>query len=398
MVSGPKKANSRRTPSQKRAASVPEPAESSQKASSRISLGSKRGRLGRRNAEERLRKSEALLAQAEEIANFGSWEREIKTGKVTLSKQLLRLFGVSSDSDWNAERYWDNVLLNDLGRLRNTIDRAILACEPFEFEVPYRMPDGSRRIHRIRGVAIAGDDGAPEFVRGVILDITDQSRREEDLHRLSQELIRTQDVERRNLARGLHESAGQSLAALKMTLASIEEALVDDPSSAGELLKSARGLAEDAVREVRVVSHLMHPPVLEEAGLGPALQHYVIGYSERSGIQASVEVAGDIGRQPREIELTIFRIVQESLTNVHRYSGSRAVSIRLASKNGEIHVEIRDDGCGLPLPKPEGSGHPTLGVGIASFISPASWRLPWLRIFFALSVALPRKACCRARH
>jgi PAS domain S-box-containing protein len=346
----------------------------------------------RNSAEELLRKSEALLAQAEAIANFGCWEREVKTGKITLSKQLLRLFGVSSDSGWDTERYWNNVLLNNRDRVRKTIERAIAECNPFEFEAPYRMPDGTKRVHHIRGVAIAGKDGTPEFVRGVVHDTTDQMRREEDLHRLSQELIRTQDAERRNLARSLHESAGQSLAALKMTLASLEDALAADPSSAGEILKSARGLAEDAVREVRVVSHLMHPPVLEEAGLGPALHFYVAGFSKRSGIEASVDVAGDLGRQPREIELTIFRIVQESLTNVHRYSGSPTVSIRLASKNSEIHVEIRDQGCGLPLPRPTATGRPALGVGIAGMLE----RVKQLNGTFEIETAPGRGTTVRA--
>jgi two-component system, NarL family, sensor kinase len=109
----------------------------------------------------------------------------------------------------------------------------------------------------------------------------------------------------------------------------------------------------------------MHPPMLDEGGLGLALQWYVRGFSERSGIQAEVEVADNFGRYPQEIETTIFRVVQEALTNVHRYSGSRTVAIHLAREDGQIRAEVRDQGCGLALPAPPMGWDAPLGVGIA---------------------------------
>jgi signal transduction histidine kinase len=239
------------------------------------------------------------------------------------------------------------------------------AAKPFEYSCGYRMPDGSHRSYHFRCLPVIQENGAIEFVRGVVHDITDQTRREEDLHRISQQLLRTQDVDRRNLARELHETAGQSLAALKMTLASFEEAIEESPQSIQELLKSARGLAEDAVREVRLVSHLMHPPELDAVGLGPALRSYVKGFSSRSGVIASLDAAENVGRQPQEVELTIFRIVQEALTNVHRYSGSSTASVSLTYNDEEIQIQICDDGCGLPSPTDPSDRRSNLGVGIA---------------------------------
>lgn len=150
-----------------------------------------------------------------------------------------------------------------------------------------------------------------------------------------------------------------------MTLAVFEEALVEAPESLPELLKSARGLAEDAVREVRLVSHLMHPPELDVMGLGPALRSYVAGFSNRSGIKTSLDIPENMGRYSPDVELSIFRVVQEALTNVHRYSGSATASIRIASNDEEIQVEICDDGCGLPSLGNSADNRHHLGVGIA---------------------------------
>jgi len=319
----------------------------------------------RRQSEERLRQSETLLAHAEEIANFGSWQIELTTGKVSLSRQGLRMIGLCSESDWDRERFWKNILRKDREEVRTSLEQAGAAGKPFEFCSGFRMPDNSRRLYHFHCLPVIEENGTTKLVRGVMHDITDQSRHEGDLHRISQQLLRTQDVERRNLARELHETAGQSLAALKMTLASLEDAVADNPESVPELFKSARGLAEDAVREVRLVSHLMHPPELDAMGLAPALRSYVKGFSTRSGINTSVDIAQNMERQSQEVELTIFRIVQEALTNVHRYSGSATASIRLTVNNEEIQVEICDYGCGMPAPSGPADKRFPLGVGIA---------------------------------
>jgi PAS domain S-box-containing protein len=319
----------------------------------------------RKVAEERLRRSELLLAQAEEIANLGSWEFDAKTRKTTLSKQLLRMHGLESSDQWEEEYYWQSLLVEDQQRVRQLVDQAIAGCCPFEFVARYRRPDGSIRTCFSRGVPIPGEDGKTERVRGIEQDISEQMHVEEELRHLSQQLMRTRDAERRQMARELHETVGQSLAALKMVLGQLRDALPGDDEAARELVQTSVQLAEDAVREVRVVSYLMHPPMLDEGGLGLALQWYARGFSERSGIHATVEVAEEFGRYPQEIETTVFRVVQEALTNVHRYSGSRTVTIRLAREERQLRTEVRDEGCGLVLTGPAISRGAPLGVGIA---------------------------------
>jgi PAS domain S-box-containing protein len=316
----------------------------------------------RRNEEDRLRLSEALLDQAEEIAGFGCWDYDVASRKVILSRNLQKMYAIFSDGDFDPELYWQNVLRDDRHELRSTVLDAIGKCRPFEYTTRYRMPDRTTRVYHTRGIPVAGSDGSAVRARGVVHDVTGQIRTEEELRRLSHELLRTQDAERRQMARDLHESVGQTLAALKMTLANHDHARAENGDALAHL-QEARGLAEDAIREIRVVSYLMHPPMLDEAGLTPTLEWYARGFSDRSNIQTAVEVDPDLGRFSQQIETTVFRIVQEALTNVHRYSGSQTVTIRVARQERQVLVEVSDQGCGLHSIAPGRNAR--LGVGIA---------------------------------
>lgn len=191
-----------------------------------------------------------------------------------------------------------------------------------------------------------------------------QSTAEQELHRLTQRLMRVRDDERRALARELHQSAGQSLAALKMVLGNLREALPKRNRHALSLLETCYQLTEDTVREIRTVSYLMHPPMLDEAGLPLAIRWYAREFSARSKIDVTVGIPEDFGRLPRELETAIFRLIQESLTNAYRYSGSRNARILLAHCGPCIRVEVSDSGCGLPR-SVLADTHSTVGVGIA---------------------------------
>jgi PAS domain S-box-containing protein len=314
-------------------------------------------------AERRLQESQTLLAQAEQIANLGSWEFDVATRKVTWSEQLYHLFGLCPWEPAAEHIYWNNLHPGDQIRVRGITEEAIRECKEFTFVARYRLPTGEYRVHSTRGVPVRGVDGKTARVIGIIQDITDQAKVEADLHRLSRELMRARDEERRHMARELHESAGQSLAALKMTLGNLREALPQKNSLANSLLQACVDLTNEAVREVRTISYLMHPPMLDEAGLSSALRWYARGFAERSQIQVELDVPDQFGRQPQEIETTVFRIVQEALTNVHRYSGSKTACIRLWQNGAEICAQIEDRGCGLAHPLGD-RGEPN-GVGIA---------------------------------
>lgn len=166
---------------------------------------------------------------------------------------------------------------------------------------------------------------------------------EQSLRQLSRHLLRTQDEERRRIGRELHDSLGQSLAALKINLDSLDK----PEGMAGKRIEECLCLAEDAIKEVRTISYLLYPPMLEEMGLKSAILWYLDGFSVRSGIQTTFDLRADFGRLHRDAELVLFRVLQESLTNIHRHSGSPTADIRLSSKDGSAILEVSDRGKGI---------------------------------------------------
>lgn len=157
-----------------------------------------------------------------------------------------------------------------------------------------------------------------------------------------------QDEERRRVARDLHDSTGQTLAALKMGIAVLEERLKQNQCTS-DVLSEIAALADQAIQEIRTTSYLLHPPLLDEAGFNSAAQWYVDGFGKRSGIKVRLDLATKRERLPITIETALFRVLQESLTNVHRHSGALEVSIRFQYQAETVLLEIRDCGRGIPM-------------------------------------------------
>jgi len=168
------------------------------------------------------------------------------------------------------------------------------------------------------------------------------------LQNLSQRLLRVQDEERRRVARDLHDSTGQTLTALKMSVASLEQKLKQNQCTS-DVLSEIAGLADQALQEIRTTSYLLHPPLLDEAGFNSAAQWFVDGFGKRSGIEVRLDLATKHERMPISIETALFRVLQESLTNVHRHSGALEVSIRFQYQAETVMLEIRDCGRGIPM-------------------------------------------------
>jgi signal transduction histidine kinase len=187
-----------------------------------------------------------------------------------------------------------------------------------------------------------------------------------NLSELSARLLRLQDEERRRIARELHDSVGQTLAALSMNLSAVGSEIERLTKTAGLVADSAT-LVTDMSTDIRTISYLLHPPLLDEAGLSSALTWYVKGFSERSKIEIDLDIPEDFGRLPRDLETAVFRIVQECLTNIHRHADSQVAKIRIAQRDGHIQVEVKDQGKGIPaLKRTEiiSSATGTPGVGI----------------------------------
>lgn len=179
-----------------------------------------------------------------------------------------------------------------------------------------------------------------------ILDMTNQGLRE-----LSARLLKVQDEERRKIARDLHDSTGQTLALLSMNLSVLEnEASRSNPELAKGLLENAE-IVRKISAELRTLSYLLHPPLLEEMGLESALRWYIDGFDQRSNIKVSLELSPDLGRLSRDLEIAIFRVLQECLTNIHRHSESPTASIRVTRGPNGVVLEVRDEGKGIPADK-----------------------------------------------
>ncbi len=187
-------------------------------------------------------------------------------------------------------------------------------------------------------------------VTSAIRDISERKAAQDAVRELGAQLIKLQDEERRRIARELHDSVGQMLTALAMNL-NLPEGKAGRSEAEETLLNDSRRIVEELIKEVRTMSHLLHPPLLDELGLESALEWYVDGFAKRSGIATELKLEREFGRLPADHEIAIFRIVQEALTNVHRHSGSPRASVRLARLNGKIRLEISDQGKGIPAEK-----------------------------------------------
>jgi PAS domain S-box-containing protein len=185
----------------------------------------------------------------------------------------------------------------------------------------------------------------------------------EQLRELSNRLLQTQDDERRHIARELHDSAGQIIAALSMNLAALDQN-VTNSQPLGKALEDSRNLVRQLNQEIRTTSYLLHPPLLDESGLSGAIHWYIEGLMERSGLSIDLQIPEDFGRLSSEMELALFRIVQECLTNIHRHSGSEAAVVRLSRTAGGVKLEVQDEGKGIPAEKLRGIQAQRSGVGI----------------------------------
>ena len=171
-------------------------------------------------------------------------------------------------------------------------------------------------------------------------------QRTAELQNLSLRLLKVQDEERRKLSRDLHDTTGQTLAALKIAVSFLQENCRHD-SSQMCLASDVIQLADQAIQEIRTMSYLLHPPLLDEVGFACAAEWYIEGFAKRSGVNVNLDIAADLERLPTSMETALFRVLQESLTNVHRHSGAAQVSVTFRNQLEKIILEVRDDGCGI---------------------------------------------------
>jgi PAS domain S-box-containing protein len=179
-------------------------------------------------------------------------------------------------------------------------------------------------------------------------DITGRKAAEQSLRQLSARLLLIQDEERSRIARQLHETTAQNLAALRLHLVRISRSSAASDPTVKPAVDESIALTEQSISEIRTLSYLLHPPMIEEVGLLPSLRWYAGGFEARSGITTTLDGPENLARLPREIETAVFHIVQEALTNIQRHSGSTVARIAIERQAGDLRVRVEDSGKGLP--------------------------------------------------
>jgi PAS domain S-box-containing protein len=278
--------------------------------------------------------------------------------------------------------FWETPWWRNFSESREKIRAAVPVVAqgiPYRETLLYSFADGSERLVQFALHPIIDENGDVIFLHPTGIDITEQKRTEDKYRRLAEtldvevqtrtkelekknadmmrqaeqvrdlslRLLKMQDEERRHIARELHDSAGQTLAVLGMSLAGL---LQKTENMAPEIVKEGEQIEElvrQLHREIRTTSYLLHPPLLDENGLASALKWYVQGVSERSGLAIELNIPEDFERLSADMELAIFRVVQEGLTNIHRHSGSKSAEIRIARDHDHVRIEVQDRGKGM---------------------------------------------------
>lgn len=316
--------------------------------------------VDRMKAEEALRTSEVQLRALFDSSLDAILVLDDNRRFIDANPSALALFGISKDT------------LNDF-----TLDQFVAPQNKDHFVQEW--PTVRTEIEHWGELALLRADGTTRVVQfsskanflpgrhlANFRDITRRREAEESLSALSQRLLQTQDEERRRIARELHDSTGQCLAAVRMNLQILKGEEERLTPNARKSLEDAFSTSSQCASDVRTLSYLLHPPLLDELGLVAALGWYTTGFAERSGVKVTLDVTPKDIQLPQDVGTALYRIVQECLTNIHRHSHSSTAYIRLALEQRQILLEVSDEGRGLPAEKHEilDEGLKGLGVGI----------------------------------
>jgi PAS domain S-box-containing protein len=274
------------------------------------------------------------------------------TSEAYVSPQIEAALGFSQE-EWLDDpiRWYRHIHPED--KERWSIEAAQMLSTGNPLKSSYRVLTRNAKVlwFRCEAKMVQHADGRPWFLLGVGFDITELKRTEEALQRrtealrnLSTHLMELQDKERRKVARDLHDGIGQYLVALKVNF----DLLAASVPPGNELWEESAKLLEQCVMETRSLSYLLHLPMLEENGLASTIQWYIEGFTQRSGLDVKVNLPANLPRLSSSMEIAVYRVLQESLTNVLRHSGSKVVEISLGNGNKEIFLEVKDRGRGIP--------------------------------------------------
>jgi PAS domain S-box-containing protein len=327
----------------------------------------------RKQAEEALRSSEKLFRTLVENLHVGVVLLRPNQEAQYANRASSKMFGLKEKESLGKSKIDLGMIpLNEDGTempaSMRPVARAIATRQAvLNWVMGWRLPV-SNDVLWIHGEAVPllDKNGEVEMLGASYSDITEWKQAQEALHQLSTRLLQLQDEERRRLGRELHDVLAQSVMAVNLDLAQVARSSVPLDKQAKRALSEARSVLGEMSREIRTLSYMLHPPVLDELGLASAIQEYATGFGARSGIALEVDLQAGFGRLAQEAETALFRIVQESLSNVQRHSGSQTARIRLRVDSDCIELQVSDQGRGMDQRVVErGSNAKTrLGVGI----------------------------------
>jgi PAS domain S-box-containing protein len=311
---------------------------------------------------------QTLVEQIPAVVFMAYLDRGI--GEAYVSPQIELMLGFTQE-EWlnDPVRWYQQIHPEDKGRWSTEAAQMFLSGEPLRSVYRVIARGGQVIWFHCEAKMVRDENGEPWFIHGVAFDITELKqaeatlkRREEELRKLTASLLSIQDEERRRIARELHDGTAQNLAGLVMNLS----LLLNSPAAPGDpswqrTVSDSLSLAEQCSREVRNMSYLLHPPLLDDLGLASALRSYVAGFSQRTRIRIDMDIPSDLGRLAPEVETALFRIVQEGLANVHRHSGSRRAAVQLYLTESEVRLDIEDDGIGTVF---ESRSNVSAGFGV----------------------------------
>jgi PAS domain S-box-containing protein len=322
-------------------------------------------RRRRRLAQEALRESQQRYKLATTSGQVVVWDWDLQTSEFYADPLLKSLLGcedheIAHFDDWILLVHPDDVnLLRE--RLRSHIERG---TGQFEAEHRFVLKDGSTRWFVTRGSVVHSDQGPAVRMIGTGTDITRRKLAEQELQLLSTRLLDVQDEERRRIARDLHDGTAQHLFTVLVNLENLESR-IHLPDDLQHTVSECRTSCRQAMNELRTLSYILHPPMLDLLGLSASLSWYLEGFSRRTGIDIQLTATPDIGRLPAKVETDLFRIVQECLANIHRHSGSRTAQVRLELRATEVVLQIEDQGHGMSAPAVNDMSTRPAGVGLS---------------------------------
>jgi PAS domain S-box-containing protein len=320
----------------------------------------------RKQAELALRESEARLRIATSSAALGVFERDVKADRtVWVNDRMYEIFGrTRADGSLTRQQFLEEYLHpDDAPTLEEARQDAMRTGGNLHAICRIRQKRGAQRWLQIDGAYEFDDRGEASRFFGVMADITERKTLEQEAEELSERLFNLQEEERQRIAQELHDSTAQHLVAANLNLMSLKAKAGTDREV--ELWEEVETSMEEALKELRTFSYLMHPPTLQADGLHSTIRQYVEGYASRSGLTVKLRSSSNVDKLPFRMQRSLFRIVQEALANVHRHASASQVSVDLRRISGRLHLIVTDNGRNAAaMSQQEGRGSLRQGVGI----------------------------------